>query len=64
MEPLSDEQLDRLLALWVAPSAPLRIETRLLAFKIPWWKRLFGKIRRRGTPRKIARGFRRNKGAI
>lgn len=68
MEPLSDEQLDRLLVLWVAPAAPRRLEQRVFVPKLPWWKRFFSTIGLRGPlPLNVLlnrRRFRRRKGTV
>ena len=64
MEPLSDEQLDKLLATWVAPATPHRIEERLFAPKRPWWKRLFKEIGSDAVRARIRRRLRRQKGTV
>lgn len=64
MEPLSEEQLDRLLATWVAPAAPRDIEQRLFAAKPGWWKRLFSKIELGNARARIRRRLRRRKGTV
>lgn len=64
MEPLSDEQLDRLLAIWVAPAVPRSVEEKLFAPKGHWWKRLLSKIELGSTPSRIRRRLRRKKGMV
>lgn len=60
MAPLTDDELNHLLSLWVAPAAPYSLEQKLFERRLPWWKRLFGKIRR-GTPRTNRQRLRRSK---
>ena len=64
MEPLSDEQLDRLLATWVAPAVPCAIEQRLFAPKQHWWKRLFSKVELGNARARIRRRLHRKKGVL
>lgn len=64
MEPLSDEQLDWLLATWVAPAVPADIEQRLFATKRHWWERLFSKIELVNARARIRRRLRRKKGMV
>jgi len=64
MEPLSDEQLDRLLATWVAPAVPGDIEQRLFAPKRRWWERLFSKVELGNARARIRRRLRRKKGMV
>jgi hypothetical protein len=37
MEPLNDNELDRLLRKWEAPSAPPTLQTRGFSAQKPWW---------------------------
>lgn len=64
MEPLSDEQLDLLLAIWVAPAVPRDIEQRLFTPKGHWWKRLLSKAELGKAGARIRRRLRRKKGMV
>jgi hypothetical protein len=47
MEPLNENELEHLLALWVSPVAPRSLEEKLFAGRLPWWQRLLDGIIRR-----------------
>lgn len=64
MESLSDEQLDQLLATWVAAAFPHGIEQRLFEHKRRWWERLFSKVEFGNARAKILRRLRRKKGIV
>lgn len=62
MEPMSDEQLDRFLATWIAPETPRDIEHQIFASRRPWWKQIFAKIWCRYALRRLGAKKRRRKG--
>jgi len=64
MEPLSDEQLDRLLAAWVAPPVPRDIEQRLFPRKQHRWQQMFSKAWFGKSQARIRRRLRRKKGTV
>ncbi len=47
MEPLTDNELEQLLGLWVSPVTPRSLEEKLFVGRFPWWRRLFDGIIRR-----------------
>jgi hypothetical protein len=44
MEPLDENELDQLLQLWVAPSAPRSLDEKVLAVRVPWWRRFLNRV--------------------
>jgi hypothetical protein len=46
MEPLNDEELNKMLRQWQAPAAPPSLQARVLGVRQPWWRWLLtGSIR-------------------
>lgn len=60
MKPLSDGELDHLLGLWIAPTAPQSLEEKIFARRSPWWAKLLDSIVRT-SPFKNRRHVRRRK---
>ena len=54
MDPLNDDELNRLLRTWNAPEAPLSLDRRVLAKDVPLWRRVFGASFRVPVPVAVA----------